>query len=579
MEAPNKRPRPSSPAFKEQTDFVPLGGSAANDTAYGYGNASNPNFQPVPEHRGYHSNPARGGYHDRRDREDRPKSKHILPGYEPWVLVRTRLRRRFVHNTETKESFWHIPQDVMPGVVEFEEWEKDQKEKAENARWAEEQLKEMREKSKATEVNEAADKEGRGRRRRSESLQREDEAAMMAELAAQAEYDEEQDVKDAVQAVRTLQPQGFGYDSDGSYEEVEVTDSEGEEREDDGGTGNDTQVQDAEAEQPADDGPVEFGEDDIAWQLAQMGEDYGLDPGEYGDAEEEEWAEGAEGLPLTNDDAANLFRDLLDDYRISPFTPWDKIIADETDASIINDDRYTVLPNMRARKEVFDIWVKDKAAQIKEERAAMEKQDPRIPYLAFLHSKATPKLYWPEFKRKYKREAELNDRKLGDKDREKLYRDHINRLKLPESTRKADLQTLMKSLPLKALNRETRLEALPQQLLSHLHYVSLPAGTRDPIIEDHIRKLPPPPEDGDLSDEQRIEEEQRRDERRRREKALAERERKVEEERRRAEKDGARARRDLREEERELQRAMAVYNRGLKSHLLEGDAVTAKDSG
>jgi hypothetical protein len=232
---------------------------------------------------------------------------------------------------------------------------------------------------------------------------------------------------------------------------------------------------------------------------------------------------------------------------------------------------------MRARKEVFDAWVKDKAAQIKEERAAMEKQDPRIPYLSFLHAKATPKLYWPEFKRKFKREAELNDRKLGDKDREKLYRDHINRLKLPESTRKADLQTLLKGIPLKALNSDTRLEALPQLLLSHLHYVSLPAATRDSIIEAHIRKLAPAPEDGDMTDEQRIEEEQRRDERRRREKALAERERKVEEDRRRAEKDGARARRDLREEELELQRAMKVSNRGLKSHLLGGDAVTVEN--
>jgi hypothetical protein len=207
----------------------------------------------------------------------------------------------------------------------------------------------------------------------------------------------------------------------------------------------------------------------------------------------------------------------------------------------------------------------------------MEKQDPRIPYLSFLHAKATPKLYWPEFKRKFKREAELNDRKLGDKDREKLYRDHINRLKLPESTRKADLQTLLKGIPLKALNSDTRLEALPQQLLSHLHYVSLPAATRDSIIEAHIRKLAPAPIDGDMTDEQRIEEEQRRDERRRREKALAERERKVEEDRRRAEKDGARARRDLREEELELQRAMKVSNRGLKSHLLGGDAVTVEN--
>lgn len=568
MDSPNKRHKAASPSLDAQNDFVPLVVDEKNE-AYGYGEASNQSFQAPREPRGFHHGHGhgRGGRHV----EDRPKSKHVLPGYEPWILVKTKLRRRFVHNTDTKESFWFIPKDVMPGVIDFDRWEVEQKEKAANAKWAEDQLKEMREQSKAVEVNKTADTEGRSRRRRSESLQREDEAAMLAELAAQAEHDEEQDVKEVVQAVQHIET---GYNSDSSYEEVEVTDSEGEEHEPDRPSGSGNQAHEADDAQldeqdGGEEAPVEFGEDDIAWQLEAMGEDYGLDPGEYGEGDGE-WDEGAEGLPFTEEDAANLFRDLLDDYRITPFTPWVKVIADESEASILNDDRYTVLPNMRARKDVFDSWAKDKAAQIKQERAAMEKQDPKIPYLAFLHEKATPKLYWPEFKRKFKREAEMNDRKLSDKDREKLYRDHINRLKLPESTRKADLLNLLKSIPLKALNRDTRLESLPQQLLSNLYYISLPGSARDAIVTAHIKNLQPAPEDGDLTDEQRIEEERRREERRRREKAMAERERQVDEARRRAEKDEARAKRDLQGEERELQRAMAVSNRGLKAQLLDG---------
>jgi hypothetical protein len=203
-------------------------------------------------------------------------------------------------------------------------------------------------------------------------LQREDEAAMMAELAAQAEHEEEQDVKQVVQAIQHTET---GYNSDSSYEEVEVTDSEGEEDDPARASGSGTHGHDGEAGQDPQEGgeeaPVEFGEDDIAWQLEAMGEDYGLDPGEYGEGAEGEWDEGAEGLPFTEEDAANLFRDLLDDYRITPFTPWDKVVADESEASILNDDRYTVLPNMRTRKEVFDAWAKNKAAQIKQERAAM----------------------------------------------------------------------------------------------------------------------------------------------------------------------------------------------------------------
>lgn len=577
MESPSKRLKMSPPDLDAQQDFVSFGD---DEGALGYAeNDSHDQYTPFrsPKEPRTDAVQRRNGYDPRKDprnAKDKPKCKHILPGHEPWILVRTKFRRRFVHNTQTRESFWRIPKGVMPGVIEFERWEKDQKEKAENVKWAEQQLQEMRDKSKAEKVNEKADEEGRSRRRRSESLQREDEEAFMAELAAQAQRDEEQDAKEAVKATQQIQPiPGADLESDSEYEVVEVTDSEGE--------GEDEEKDEETSERPAeqgqeqppdeaqqeDEGPVEFGEDDIAWQLAAMGEEYGLDPEEYGDGYDEQWEEGAEGLPLSEEDASNLFRDLLDDYGISPFTPWDNIISDESEASILNDQRYTILPNMRARKDVFDSWAKDKAARLKEERATMAKRDPKIPYLALLQEKATPKLYWPEFKRKFKKEPELNDRKLSDKDREKLYRDHISRLKLPESTRKADLQALLKSVPLKSLNRETELDALPQQLLSHLHFISLPPNVREPIIKSHTRQLASAPEDGDMTDEQRAEEDKKREERRRREKAMAERERQVEEERRRADKDEARARRSLHEEERELQRAMAVSNRGLSSHI------------
>ncbi|KAK5123534.1 hypothetical protein LTR85_002572 [Meristemomyces frigidus] len=563
MELPNKRQKSSHE--QAESEFVSLDIDEGGADKYGYGEESS-----IPQGdisastpRGPRAHFQRDARFDRRNAQDRPKSKHVLPGHEPWILVKTKFGRRFVHNTATKESFWHVPSDVWPAVKEFDAWEKAQTEKEANAKWAEEELKKMRDSSKAEEVNSKADaEERRGGRRRSESLQREDEEAMMAELAAEAEHAEEQDVK---QVLKTVEPEAgeFGYDSEGSFEYVEVTDSEGEEH----GEKEDQPVEadgDAEAE---DEGPVEFGEDDIAYQLAAMGEDYGLDPGEYGEEPEEGWEEGAEGLAISDDDAANLFRDLLDDYRVSPFTPWDKLIADESETSIMHDDRYTILPNMKARKDAWDQWARDKAAQLKEERAKMEKKDPRIPYLAFLAEKATPKLYWPEFKRKYKREPEMNDRKLADKDREKLYRDHITRLKLPESTRKADLMTLLKTIPLRDLNNSTSLDSLPQQLLSHLHSISLPSNTRHKIIAQHISTLPPPPEAGDMSDEQRMEEDKKRAEKRKREDALAARQRQVDEERRRAEKEERFARRGLLEEERELRRAMEVGNRGLRAQL------------
>lgn len=148
----------------------------------------------------------------------------------------------------------------------------------------------------------------------------------------------------------------------------------------------------------------------------------------------------------------------------------------------------------------------------------------------------------------------MNDRKLSDKDRERLYRDHISRLKLSESTRKADLLTLLKSIPVTSLNNSSSLDALPQALLSHLHFISLPRSVRDQTIERHIVTLPPAPEsdEGAMTEEQRAAEEKQRAERQKREAALAERAKKVEEQKRQAERDEVRARRDLREGEREL---------------------------
>ncbi|KAK4539922.1 hypothetical protein LTR36_009964 [Oleoguttula mirabilis] len=568
MESPNKRFKAAHEQL--ESEFVALDVDEDEGGRYGYGEDSIPqNDTTVNAPSGPRAQHHRDARFDRRNAQDRPKSKHALPGYEPWVLVKTKFGRRFVHNVETKESFWHVPSDVWPAVKEFDAWEKAQTEKDANAKWAEDELQKMRDSSNAEVVNSKADgEESRSRRRRSESLQREDEEAMMAEMHAEAEHAEEQDAK---QVLKTVEPEAgeFGYDSEGSFEYVEVTDSEGEE-----GDEKADQPADDEGEAPLqDEGPVEFGEDDIAYQLAAMGEDYGLDPGEYGDEPEEGWEEGAEGLAISDEDAANLFRDLLDDYRISPFTPWEKLIADESDTSIVHDDRYTVLPSMKARQDVWSQWAKDKAAQLKEERAQMEKKDPRIPYLAFLAEKATPKLYWPEFKRKYKRDSEMNDRKLSDKDRERLYRDHINRLKLPESTRKADLMVLLKSVPLRDLNNTTTLDTLPQQLLTHLHLISLLTAVRDKVVVQHIRTLASAPEIGDMSAELREEGERKRAEKRKREDALAARQRQVDEERRKAEKEERFAKRGLLEEERLVREATRnVGNRGLMAQLGgEGD--------
>jgi hypothetical protein len=455
----------------------------------------------------------RGGQNNfndrRRDRDDKPKHRQDIPNCAPWVLVKTKFGRRFVWNKDTNESFWKFPPNVMTAVVDFDRKERERKE----------------------------------RRERGEPSDVEDEDDAMAEIEAElAEAEEE---------VEIVEVDGeAGMENDEEYEEVEVTDDEGE---DTGHASKRQRTEEAKGDQPPD-----MGEDDLAWQLAQMEEmEMG---GDYDDQYEDE--EPA----LSEEDCKALFKELLDDTRISPFTAWDKILESGV---LYDDERYKALPNMVARKECFNEWSRDKAQFLKEEKAKAAKRDPRIPYLALLEKHATPKLYWPEFRRKFKKEPELKDQKPSDKDKEKLYRDHIKRVGMRSSDLKSDLSALLRAQPLALLNRSSTLDTLPSAVRTDLRFISLPPSTRDSMINTYISTLPPAPDGIVYSAEEEAERAKKWAERDRREKALADRERRVRDEKRKQERDLAYGKGRLREEEAEIERAMNVGKEGLKSYLKE----------
>jgi len=197
--------------------------------------------------------------------------------------------------------------------------------------------------------------------------------------------------------------------------------------------------------------------------------------------------------------------------------------------------------------------------------------------MAFLQEKATPKLYWPEFKRKYKREEPMRDLHLSDKEREKAYREHIARLKLPQTKLKTDLTALLKAQPASRLHGRSLASGgggLPTQVLSDVRYISLAPAVRDPLVEAYVQTLPPPSgaEGGEGAQTEEEEEQVRKDResRERRERALRERDRAVEEQRRRRDREVAASKARLREGEREIDLAMRVDKRGLQSQLQEG---------
>ena len=423
-------------------------------------------------------------------------------------------------NSEDNESFWRFPPKVINGVIEFDN----------------------------------AEREKRMQRQQIESseLENAEQAAAKPEIAA------DEHIVTTASATNVPAPRGSSprlVDSDGEeYEEVEVTDDDDEYH-----PWKRQKTQEIDIEQP-----VEFNEDDIAYQLAAMGEDYGLDPGEYGNDEDKELDGGARGLSLTEEERKALFEDMLIDFQISPFTTWEKVIEA---GHIIDDDRYTILDNMKSRKDVWDEWSRDRIQQLRAQREIEETKDQRIPYFAFLESHGTPKLYWPEFRRKYRNEPGMRAAKVTDKDREKWYREYVNRLKLPERTLKADLVTLLKSTPLRALNRSTSIDTLPIVVLTDMRYISLRKSIRNSLIEAHISSLPPAPADlGFLPEEEetRVKEKQERE---RRQKAMAERQKQVENDKRRQRGALEYNKSILQEEENEVQKAMKVGKEGLLGYM------------
>ena len=143
-------------------------------------------------------------------------------------------------------------------------------------------------------------------------------------------------------------------------------------------------------------------------------------------------------------------------------------------------------------------------------------------------------------------------------------------MKLPESTLKSDLSSLLKSIPLHQLNRSTSLAGLPTAILADIRYISLSPTTRDPLIEAYISTLAAAPDITELSVEEDLEQTRRKDDRERRERALAEREKRVQEEKRRQRGALQYSKGMLREGEEEVERAMKVGKEGLKSYLGAG---------
>ncbi|EWC46828.1 hypothetical protein DRE_03840 [Drechslerella stenobrocha 248] len=438
------------------------------------------------------------------DKPDKPKTKRTIPNAEPWVFVTTKKGNTFIHNPETKESLWDAPASLKDAIEKMEKLS----------------MGEERERERVRRRQSALDRQ-REEKEEDTALAYEEEKEPVDPNPEYYEPEEEEVDREGSHGVkRQISAAGAAGDEGGEeyYDDYDDYDEEHDEKR--------MRLEEG--------GPVEFTEDDINWQLGAMAEQYGLDE------------EDLEGDDLAPEDGALLFKDLLNDLHLNPYSTWESEMP-----KMVEDGRYTALPTTKLRKQVFGDWCQERIAVLKAAKEKEVKRDPRLNYLDFMELNATTKLYWPEFKRKHKKEPAMKDVKVTDKDREKYYRDYIARTKMSLETRESDLGKHLKTV--KDLTRQSTAATLPPSVSCDIRYVAIPRDRRERIVEDFIQTLPE-----DAGSAASLEKQQR---------ALQDRESAVRREQFYNRREIARGKEALRETEMQIKRAMNVGMEGLLGHL------------
>ncbi|KAG5519453.1 hypothetical protein PMAC_002080 [Pneumocystis sp. 'macacae'] len=212
---------------------------------------------------------------------------------------------------------------------------------------------------------------------------------------------------------------------------------------------------------------TEYTEDDIAWQLAAMGNN---------DFNTESVKE------LSKDEKIQQFKEMLRELDINPYHPWDQEIS-----KIMMDTRYLLIDTMKERKELFEVFCKESIVEQRKEAESRPKRDPKISFITLLQDPRTPNMYWHEFRRKFKKEQEYKDYGLNDKEREKLFREYKEQMKYDIKKKEQDFQILLRTTP--SVTKETTLFSLPDEVLSDLRYAVIPSEKLEEYISKYTRTI------------------------------------------------------------------------------------------
>ncbi|KAJ3120724.1 transcription elongation regulator [Physocladia obscura] len=199
---------------------------------------------------------------------------------------------------------------------------------------------------------------------------------------------------------------------------------------------------------------------------------------------------------LTNAEKQAMFMDMLEEVETNPFSTWEKELDQFTD-----DPRYVQIPTAKLRKNYFETYCKNKAAQIHKQRSANEIKTPKETFRAFLDDvlgtadwrKLGSLSAYDDFSRKWKRDPRftvISD----DRDRKAMFKEFVTRMKAAEGERKrAEKQQIQDNFfellrSVEGINNESRWRDVQRKIDRDKRYNVIPTPIqREDLFREFLK--------------------------------------------------------------------------------------------
>ncbi|KAI0702847.1 hypothetical protein BC835DRAFT_1426595 [Cytidiella melzeri] len=337
-------------------------------------------IRPLPPYAGY--GVGQPGVAVPQEKKEKPLVKTVIPGTQ-WLRVKTTEGNTFYTHKGKKESVWTVPEEIKEAVAALEE------EEAQAAQDAAKRAKE--EQAIEVERDKTAVRESAGKRKAEETVPLEEVViSKRAKVADEEEADEE----------------------DGEDDEDDEDESEEEDWQREAAAQLAVEAEDEMKRQAEEQKRLEV--EERARELVEA------------EAQKNKPLNMPARVDLSLDEAKALFKTLLREKDVNPLHPWDTSLP-----LFISDPRYVLLPSVSARKEAFDEYCRDRArelrqSQVKKVKEALSSKDE---YDKLLNDEVkSTRASWTEFRRQWKKDRRFYGWGKDDREREKRFRDHLKEL-------------------------------------------------------------------------------------------------------------------------------------------------------